>query len=45
MTQTFTLIVASDNTHTRNVNFITNNDTQKNNNNAKDIIVNNEAIN
>lgn len=44
MTQTFTQTIASDNPHTNNANVIANNDTQTNNNNAKNIIVS-KAIN
>jgi hypothetical protein len=45
MTQAFTRIATSDNPHTNNANVVANNDTQTNNNNAKDIIVNKEVIN
>jgi hypothetical protein len=45
MTQAFTWTTASDNPHTNNANVAANNDTQANNNNAKDTIVNKEAIN
>lgn len=45
MTQAFTWTTATNNPHTNNVNVAANNDTQTNNNNAKDIIVNKKAIN
>jgi hypothetical protein len=45
MTKTFTRIVVNDNTQIKNINFITNNDTQTNNSNAENIIVNNETTN
>ncbi len=45
MTQAFTRTIVNDNPHTNNANLAANNDTQKNNNNAEDIIVNKEAIN
>ncbi len=45
MTHAFTQTTTTDNPHTNNANVATNNDTQTNNNNAKDIIVNKETIN
>jgi hypothetical protein len=45
MTQAFTRTTINDNPHTHNANVATNNDTEKNNNNAKDITINKETIN
>jgi hypothetical protein len=45
MTQAFTRTTATDNPRTNNANVAANNDTQTNNNNVEDIIVNKEAIN
>ncbi len=45
MAQAFTWTIVSDNPHTNNANVVANSDTQTNNNNAEDIIVNKKAIN